>query len=125
MKIRSFFLSPILLLLVACNPSNPYQNSSASKNDALQGSEEKNGLPTVMEQSENPIDRMITKKIRLALIEDDDLSVVARNIRIITNDGVVTLIGTIKNPTENAKIEKIVAGTVGVKRLNNKLEVSK
>jgi osmotically-inducible protein OsmY len=45
------------------------------------------------DQSENEADRTITQNIRQALTADDSLSTNAKNVKIITNDGTVTLRG--------------------------------
>lgn len=116
MKIVTIFLS--LLLISACSSSNttPKVNESSINPE---------GLPTAQDQSEKADDRQITKQIRLRLLQDDDLSVIATNIRIITKDGAVTLMGKVSKPFEKQKIDKLARETKGVKSLDNQLEVAK
>src|SRR5215470_18639359 len=50
---------------------------------------------TPIDQSNNPADLDITREIRRSVVNDDQLSINARNIKIITIDGAVTLSGTV------------------------------
>ena len=58
------------------------------------------------DQSNKPIDIMTTKKIRNKLVNDDALSVKAKNIKIITSNNGVTLKGNVETAAERAKILK-------------------
>ena len=68
-------------------------------------------------------DRAITQRIRQAVVEDDDLSMNAKNVKIITVDGVVTLRGPVKTAAEKTKIASVSAKADGVKRVDNQIEV--
>jgi hyperosmotically inducible protein len=76
------------------------------------------------DQSESEADRTITQNIRKALTEDDSLSTNAKNVKIISNDGVVTLRGPVKNEKEKAEIEAKAKQVAGVKNVVNQLEVA-
>jgi hyperosmotically inducible protein len=76
------------------------------------------------DQSESEADRTITQNIRKALTEDDSLSTNAKNVKIITNDGVVTLRGPVKNEKEKAEIEAKAKQVAGVRNVDNQLEVA-
>jgi hyperosmotically inducible protein len=79
---------------------------------------------TTGDQSENEADRTITQNIRRAVTADDSLSTNAKNVKIITNDGTVTLRGPVKNEKEKAEIEAKAKQIAGVKRVDNQLEVA-
>jgi hyperosmotically inducible protein len=79
---------------------------------------------TAGDQSENEADRTITQDIRKAITADDSLSTNAKNVKIITNDGTVTLRGPVKNEKEKADIEAKAKQVAGVKRVDNQLEIS-
>jgi hypothetical protein len=51
---------------------------------------------TVLEQGNNPQDLGLTRDIRRALMDDDGLSTSAKNIRIISTAGQVTLVGEVE-----------------------------
>ena len=76
------------------------------------------------DQSENEADRTITQNIRQALTADDSLSTNAKNVKIITNDGTVTLRGPVKSEKEKTDIEAKAKQIAGVKRVDNQLEVA-
>jgi osmotically-inducible protein OsmY len=76
------------------------------------------------DQSENEGDRMITKKIREIIILDDSLSTNAKNIKIITINGVVTLRGPVANSQEKNIIEKKARDVQGVKKVDNQIDVT-
>ena len=55
---------------------------------------------TADQQSDATSDRMLTKKIRQALIADKSLSTYGHNVKIITKDGSVTLKGPVHSEEE-------------------------
>jgi hyperosmotically inducible protein len=79
---------------------------------------------TAGDQSESEADRTITQNIRKALTADDSLSTNAKNVKIITNDGMVTLRGPVNSETEKADIEAKAKQVAGVKNVDNQLEVA-
>jgi hyperosmotically inducible protein len=79
---------------------------------------------TAGDHYENEADRTITQNIRQAVTADDSLSTNAKNVKIITNDGTVTLRGPVKSEKEKAEIEAKAKQVAGVKRVDNQLEVA-
>ena len=79
---------------------------------------------TAGDQSENEADRTITQEIRRAVTSDDTLSTNAKNIKIITNDGTVTLRGPVKSEKEKADIANKAKQIAGVKKVDNLLEIA-
>lgn len=75
-------------------------------------------------QSENAADRKLTQQIRRAIVADDALSTNAKNVKVITIDGVVTLRGPVANEKEKNAVAAKVNGIPGVKRLDNQLEAA-
>jgi hyperosmotically inducible protein len=82
------------------------------------------GTKTPGDQSENEADRTITQNIRQAITADDSLSTNAKNVKIITTDGTVTLRGPVKSEKEKTEIEAKAKQVAGVKRVDNQLEVA-
>jgi hyperosmotically inducible protein len=82
------------------------------------------GTKSPGDQSENEADRTITQNIRQAITADDSLSTNAKNVKIITNDGTVTLRGPVKSEKEKTEIEAKAKQVAGVKRVDNQLEVA-
>ena len=79
---------------------------------------------TPMDQSENEADRTITQNIRRALTADDSLSTNAKNVKIVTNEGTVTLRGPVKSAEEKAEVEAKAKRIAGVKRVDNQLDIA-
>lgn len=79
---------------------------------------------TPMDQGESTADRDMTQSIRKSVIADDSLSFTAKNVKIITRDGRVTLRGAVNNAREKTTIEKAAKDLAGAKMVTNELEVS-
>jgi hyperosmotically inducible periplasmic protein len=75
------------------------------------------------DQSESQGDRNLTQQIRQAVVGDKSLSTTAKNIKIITNNGVVTLRGPVNDAHEKEKIQAKAQQIAGVNRVDNQLEV--
>jgi hyperosmotically inducible protein len=82
------------------------------------------GSPTADDQKMNPADRSITQKIRKAIHEDTSLSTYAHNVKIITQDGKVTLRGPVRSEEEKASIEAKAVVVAGQGNVTNQLEVA-
>jgi hyperosmotically inducible periplasmic protein len=80
--------------------------------------------PTADQQKMNPADRAITQKIRKAIHEDTTLSTYAHNIKIITQDGKVTLRGPVRSEDEKTSIEAKAVAVAGQGNVTNQLEVA-
>jgi hyperosmotically inducible periplasmic protein len=68
---------------------------------------------TADQQSEATSDRMLTKKIRQALVADKSLSTYGHNVKIITKDGSVTLKGPVHSEEEKQSIVSKTESIVG------------
>lgn len=77
------------------------------------------------DQSNSPEDLRITQAIRQAVVKDESLTMTAKNVKIITADGKVTLRGPVKSAEEKAKIEKLAKSAAGGATVENQLEVEK
>ncbi len=80
---------------------------------------------TPMDQGESEGDRTITQTIRKSIVDNDDLSMNAKNVKVITVDGTVTLRGPVKSDAEKQTIASVAQKTPGVKKVENLLEVEK
>jgi len=76
------------------------------------------------DQGESEADRTITQKIRQEVVKDDSLSMTAKNIKIITLNGVVTLRGPVKSEKEKTEIAALVQRVGGMTRVDNQLEIA-
>ena len=117
------------LLVVACS-KNRSENKQVSRtavepdNSGRNVRDRDDQNKTTGDQSENEADRTITQNIRRAVTADDSLSTNAKNVKIITNNGTVTLRGPVKSEKEKAEIEAKAKQVAGVKGVDNQLEVA-
>ena len=86
-----------------------------------ESSENKQPLPHLAEKE---ADRTITQQIRQQVFKEDDMSRDAKNVRIVTVDGVVTLRGPVQTEAERTQIDSVAKSIDGVKRVDNQLEVA-
>ena len=77
---------------------------------------------TPMDQGATEADRELTRKLRQSIMDNDQLSVLAKNIKIITVDGKVTLRGPVNTEQERKSIASIIQ-QMGVSSVDNQLEV--
>ena len=75
------------------------------------------------DQSNSSTDLKITQAIRQALMKDSELSITAKNIKIITDNGQVTLRGPVKNAQEKAKIDQLAKSAAGGAKIIDQLDV--
>ncbi len=78
---------------------------------------------TPEDQSNTPEDLKITQAIRQAVVKDDSLTMTAKNVKIITAGGQVTLRGPVNSAEEKAKIEMLAKTAAGEAKVDNQLEV--
>jgi hyperosmotically inducible periplasmic protein len=75
------------------------------------------------DQSNRSADLKITQAIRQALMKDSELSMTAKNIKIITANGQVTLRGPVKTAQEKSKIDQLVRSAASGAKIENQLDV--
>jgi hyperosmotically inducible periplasmic protein len=80
--------------------------------------------PTADQQKMNPADRAITQKIRKAVHDDTGLSTYAHNIKIIAQDGKVTLRGPVRSEDEKSNLQAKAVAVAGRENVTNQLEVA-
>jgi osmotically-inducible protein OsmY len=76
------------------------------------------------DQAETEADRTLTQRIRQAVVADDALSMTAKNVKIITVNGVVTLRGPVKTMAEKRTIEATAQQIAGADKVDSQLELS-
>ena len=115
----ALFLSASLVAGAVQQDQQPApDNSKTNQGDASKGA------ATAEQQKMNPADRNTTKQIRSAIFKDKSLSTYAHNVKIITQDGKVTLKGPVRTEEEKAGIAAKAAAVVGAENVTNQLEVA-
>ena len=75
------------------------------------------------DQSGTPEDLKLTQAIRQAVVKDKSLTMTAKNVKIITVGGKVTLRGPVNTAEEKMKINDLAKAAAGKVPLDNQLEV--
>ena len=108
-------------------PSTSSDKSSAAAPDNT-GKNERDRNPSAVtadSQKENSTDRDLAQQIRKAIMKDKSLSTYAHNIKVIAQDGVVTLKGPVKTVQEKQSIEATAAEVAGgADKVKSEIEVT-
>ncbi len=81
------------------------------------------GEPTADSQGNSRSDVDTTKKIRQSIRKDKALSTYAQNVKVITQDGMVTLKGPVRSDAEKQAIEAKAAEIVGQDKVVSEIAV--
>ena len=95
-------------------PDNTKMNKGDATKDAT----------TADQQRMNPTDRAITQKIRAEIMKDKSLSTYAHNVKIITQDGKVTLKGPVRTQDEKASVEGKATTIAGDGNVTSQIEIA-
>ena len=99
------------------------QDTPAADNTSKNQRDRSGETRTSGDQSNSSEDVQITAAIRSAVVKEDSLSSTAKNVKIITADGVITLRGPVQNEAEKAKIAELAQSAAGNAKIDNQLEV--
>ena len=110
-------LSAFSLAALAGNEKTKPDNTAINERDRS-GETKTSG-----DQSNGSADLKTTKAIRQALMKDGELSMTAKNIKVITANGHVTLRGPVKTAQEKAKIDQLAKSAAGGAQIDNQLDV--
>ena len=80
---------------------------------------------TPLDQGNSPADMTITSEIRKGILADKNMSINARNVKVITVNGQVTLRGPVNTSEEKRGIEAIANDIARPGNVNNQLEVTR
>ena len=97
--------------------------SPAPDNTKVNDRDRNKAESTADQQKENRPDREITRDIRRSIVQDKSLSTYAHNIKIISQNGMVTLKGPVRSEGEKTAIEAKAAEIAGKDKVTSQLEV--
>jgi len=121
--VTRYLIIALLAAVPSCDKKDDAQDKPAD-NTKKNERDRDDATKTPGDQGQNKGDIDITATIRKAVVSDDSLSMDAKNAKIITADGVVTLRGPVKSDDEKLAIGKIAQDTAGVQRVDNQLEIA-
>jgi hyperosmotically inducible protein len=111
-------------MMVSGAPLPARSQQTAPDNTRTNKRDTQKGEPTADQQKMNPTDRELTRKIRASVMDDKALSTYAHNIKIIAQDGKVTLKGPVRTEKEKAEIEAKAAAVAGAGNVSNEIEIA-
>jgi hyperosmotically inducible protein len=111
-------LSAFSLAVVADDNEKTKPDNTATNERDRSGEAKTSG-----DQSNSSADLKITQAIRQALMKDRELSTTAKNIKVITANGQVTLRGPVKTAQEKAKVDQIARSAAGGAQIDDQLDV--
>jgi hyperosmotically inducible protein len=79
--------------------------------------------PTAHRQKNRRSDREMTRKVRRALTQDKSLSTYGNNVKIFTQNGMVTLKGPVRSEVEQKAVEAKATEIAGYKNVTSNLDV--
>jgi hyperosmotically inducible periplasmic protein len=116
------FGSMLFCASLMATPVPRYQETQQAAPDNTKKNKDQ-APPTADQQKMNPSDRAITQKIRKAIHEDNSISTYAHNIKIISQDGKVTLRGPVRSEDEKSNLQAKAVAVAGEGNVTNELEV--
>ena len=111
-------LSAVSLGALAADDKNVNPDNTVKNERDRSGETQTSG-----DQSNSPADLKITQAIRQALMKDSELSMTAKNIKVITANGQVTLRGPVTTAQEKAKIDQLAKSAAGGAHIDDQLDV--
>jgi hyperosmotically inducible protein len=110
---RSYRIEPYFTTNTTTEPDNTAINIRDRERSSL----------TPLDQGNSQQDIEATAQIRKAIMADKDMSMNAKNVKIITQQGHVTLRGVVNSAAEKARIDAIAANIATAKNVDNLLDV--
>ena len=110
---------PLLIAIVAAGlaAAQAPDNSKTNQRDRTDPS------ATADQQKMNKADTDLVQKIRQSVYGDKSLSTYAHNVKIVAQDGHVTLRGPVRSQAERDQIQAKAAAIAGADSVTNQLEI--
>ena len=113
------YLSVFIVATMAADDKKVAPDNTATNERDRSGETKTSG-----DQSNSSADLKTTQAIRQALMKDSGLSATAKNVKVITVNGHVTLRGPVKIAQEKAKIDQLARSASGGAQIDDQLEVT-
>lgn len=123
MKYRSARSLASAFILMLCLGALPAVAQTQATPDNSGNNRVQNHTATADQGKNDKLDRMMTAKIRRAVIADKSLSMYAHNVKIIVVGGAVTLKGPVHSEAEKQTVADKATQVVGAGRVDNQITV--
>jgi hyperosmotically inducible periplasmic protein len=98
-------------------------DATEADNTKQNSSEQNKNTETAEKQSNSKDDLALTQKVRQAVMKDGSLSMNAKNVKIIAQDGKITLKGPVDSQQEKDTVVSEAGEIAGKDKVDNQLEV--
>lgn len=121
--VRFWPIAGMCLLLGCDNQGNSQPSNTPAKNDTGINRRDQSDTKTPIDQTEDSASVKTTAEIRQKVVNHNGLSVNARNVKIITENGHVTLRGPVESLDEKEVIGRYAVEVAGAANVDNQIEV--
>ena len=125
--VRTFLCTGLLLgssgVLARAQEPTGQQAAPAVDNSKVNERDRSKNEPTADQQKDNRSDRDITQQIRRSIWKDKSLSTYTHNVKIIAQNGMVTLKGPVRSEEEKRAVEAKANEVAGAEKVTSQLEV--
>jgi hyperosmotically inducible protein len=123
-RLVSWLLACVLGLGISASAQTAKQQTPSPDNTRINKRDKDPSQPTAGQQKENQSDREITRQIRRSITQDKVLSTYAKNVKIITQDGNVTLRGPVQSEEEKKTIEAKANEIAGAGHVKSEIQIA-
>lgn len=99
------------------------QSTAPPDNTKMNQRDRNTNEATADQQKMNRSDRDITQQIRKSIASDKSLSTYGHNVKVITQNGMVTLKGPVRSEEEKKAVEEKAAEVAGADKVTNEIDV--
>ena len=99
------------------------QQGTSPDNTKMNAQDRDKPSATADQQKDNRSDREITQQIRQSLVNDKSLSTYGHNVKVITQNGQVTLKGPVRSDDEKKAIEAKATEVAGENKVTSELNI--
>jgi len=118
------WLRALVAAAVLTAPAVPAMAQTPADNTKVNKQDRAKGAVTADQQKETAADRELTQKIRKAVMDEKTLSTYAHNVKIVAQNGQVTLKGPVRSEAEKKSIAAKATEIAGAGKVTNEITVA-
>jgi hyperosmotically inducible periplasmic protein len=123
MRVKTAFLTILLGAALGSAQAQSPDPGTKPDNTKVNKRDRNAGEATADQQKMNNSDRDLTRKIRQSIMADKSLSTYAHNVKVISQNGSVTLKGPVRSEDEKSALEAKAVAVAGSGKITNQLSV--
>jgi len=123
MKHSKIILTTLFCVAAVISYGQTPDTSTKPDNTKVNKRDRNAGEVTADQQKVNATDQDLTKRIRQSIMSDKSLSTYAHNIKIISQNGTVTLKGPVKSDDEKKAVMAKTVAVAGTEKVTDQISV--